>query len=109
MLAALSIAFTQMSEASDVLPVADQQHIADVLEDDAQVMSDAQLQEQLASQPPDVQQEVLRINTDARNLALQIALLVTLAAAGLGIFYALRMLRLPDPDPSSSIEGSAFG
>ena len=109
MLAALSIAFTQKSEASDVLPVADQQHIAEVLEDDAQVMSDAQLQEQLASQPADIQEEILRINSEARNLSLQIALLVTLAAAALGIFYAFRMLRLPDPDPSSSVEGSAFG
>ena len=42
MLAALSIAFTNKAESSSVLPPADKQHIADVLEKDAQVMSDAQ-------------------------------------------------------------------
>ena len=48
MLATLSIAFTSKSEASKVLPAADeQQRVADVLEDDAQVMSDAQLEELL--------------------------------------------------------------
>jgi hypothetical protein len=48
MLATLSIAFTNMAEASNVLPPADQQRVADVLEDDAQVMSDAQLEQLLA-------------------------------------------------------------
>jgi LPXTG-motif cell wall-anchored protein len=101
MLAALSISFTRMSEASSVLPPADKEHVADVLEDDAQVMSDAQLQGLLAGQPRDVQEEILSINTDARNIALQVALLVTLMAALLGVVNALRMMRLPDPDPSA--------
>ena len=70
-----------MAESSSVLPPADQQHVADVLEDDAQVMSDAQLQELLAGQPEEIQDEILSINTDARHLALQVALLVTLLAA----------------------------
>jgi len=39
-------------------------------------MSDAQLQEQIANQPPETQEEILRINDDARPRALQIALLV---------------------------------
>ena len=76
MLATLSISFTNMAESSSVLPPADQQHVADVLEDDAQVMSDAQLQELLAGQPEAIQEEILSINTDARHLALQVALLV---------------------------------
>ena len=37
MLATLSIAFTNMAESSDVLPPADQERVAEVLEDDAQV------------------------------------------------------------------------
>ena len=51
MLATLSIAFTNKAESSSILPPADQQRVAEVLEDDAQVMSDAQLEELLAGQP----------------------------------------------------------
>jgi MFS family permease len=102
MLATLSIAFTDKTESSSVLPPADKQHVADVLEDDAQVMSDAQLKKLLAGQPADVQEEILSINTDARHLALQVALLITLISALIGLFNAFRMMRLPDPAPSTS-------
>jgi hypothetical protein len=108
MLASLSIAFTHMSNASDVLPPADKQQIANVLADDAQVMSDAQLQEQLAGQPEPIQDEVLSINTDARHLSLQVALLVTLLASLVGVANAFRMARLPDPKPSGAAEGMAL-
>src|SRR6185295_1440726 len=54
LLAALSIAFTNKSDASNVLPAAEKEQVAQVLEDDAEVMSDARLEEQLAGQPPDV-------------------------------------------------------
>jgi LPXTG-motif cell wall-anchored protein len=102
MLATLSIAFTNMAESSSVLPPADQQHVADVLEDDAQVMSDAQLEALLAGQPEEIQDEILGINTDARHLALQVALLVALLAAIGGVVNAVRMLRLPDPAPTAA-------
>ena len=75
MLATLSIAFTQMAEDSTVLPPAPQEQVAQALEDDAEVMSNTQLEEQLADQPPEIQDEIIRINTDARPLALQVALL----------------------------------
>jgi Major Facilitator Superfamily len=104
MLATLSIAFTNKAESSDVLPAADKQHVADVLEDDAQVMSDAQLEELLAEQPAEIQDEILSINTDARHLALQVALLLTLLAALIGLFNAFRMMRLPDPAPAGPAE-----
>jgi Na+/melibiose symporter-like transporter len=109
MLATLSISFTHMSESSSVLPPADQQQIADVLEHDAQVMSDAQLQEQIAGETQAVQDEVLRINTDARHVALQVALLFTLVAALGGVGNAFRMRRLQDPAPSSAAEAVALG
>ena len=48
MLAALSLAFTDMTEASDVIPPAQQAADRRVLEDDAEVMSNAQLEELLA-------------------------------------------------------------
>ena len=108
MLAALSLAFTNKAEGSSVLPPADQEHIAEVLEDDAQVMSDAQLQELLAGQPEEIQDEILSINDDARDLALQVALLVTLIAALIGVANSFRMLRLPDPQPSSAAEQAAL-
>jgi len=106
MLATLSIAFTNKAEASKVLPPADQQQVADVLEDDAQVMSNTALDELLADEPEDVQDEIIRINTDARPLALQVALLVPILAALIGLLNSFRMLRLPDPKPSSAAEAS---
>ncbi len=109
MLATLSISFTNMAESSTVLPPADQQRVADVLEDDAQVMSDAQLQELLAGQPAAIQEEILSINTDARHLALQVALLVALLASLVGVVNAFRMMRLPDPTPSAAPEAMVLG
>lgn len=104
MLATLSIAFTQLARDSDVLPAAAQEQVATALEDDAQVMSNSALQEQLADQPPPIQEEIVAINTDARPLALQVALLVPLLAALLGLANSFRMLRRPDPKPSAGAE-----
>jgi hypothetical protein len=108
MLATLSISFTNMAESSTVLPPADQQHVADVLEDDAQVMSDAQLEQLLQGQPEAIQDEILSINTDARHIALQAALLFTLLASVIGVAGAFRMMRLPDPQPSGAAEEMAL-
>ncbi len=108
MLATLSITFTNKAEASSVLPPDDKQRVAEVLEDDAQVMSNAQLVELLAGQPEAVQDEIVRINTDARPLALQVALLVPLLAALAGLANAFRMMRLADVRPSASAEGMAL-
>ncbi len=107
MLSTLSLAFTNKAESSNVLPPAQQQHVADVLEDNAQVMSDAQVEELLADQPQEIQDEILSINTDARHLALQVALLVTLLAALVGVANSFRMMRLPDPEPSHAVEGAS--
>ena len=65
-------------------------------------MSDAQLNELLAEQPEPIQDEIMSINDDARDLALQVALLLTLLAALVGLFNSLRMMRLPDPQQSSA-------
>ena len=93
MLATLSIAFTNLSDDSSVLPAQDKQRVAEVLEDDAEVMSDAQLGELLADEPRDVRAEIISINTDARHRALQIALLVPLLAGLLGLVNSVRMRR----------------
>jgi EmrB/QacA subfamily drug resistance transporter len=109
MLATLSFTFTNMAEASTVLPPADQQRVAQALEEDAEVMSNTQLEQLLVSEPEQIQDEIIRINTDARPLALQVALLIPALAGLVGLFNSFRMMRLPDPTPSSSVEGMAFG
>ena len=92
-----------------MLAPAEQQQVASALEDDAEVMSNTQLEELLVDQPKDVQAEIIRINTDARPIALQVALLIPLLAGLLGLGNSFRMMRLPDPAPSSSLEGTALG
>ena len=105
MLASLSLVFTHMADSSKVLSPAEQQQVAQGLEENAEVMTNTHLAELLAGQPADVQAEILRINTDARPIALQIALLIPLLAALLGLVNGFRMTRLPDPEPSSAAEG----
>jgi hypothetical protein len=108
MLATLSLAFTNMTNASPVIPSTQQQQIAQSLEDDAEIMSQTQLDELLADEPPAVAEAVRTINTDATNLALQVALLVPLIAGLLGLFNSFRMIRLPDVEPQSSVEAAVL-
>ena len=79
------------------------------LEDEAQVMSNTALEERITGQPPEVEAEVLAINEDARNLSLQVALSVPLLAGLAGLVNSFRMMRLPDPAPSSAAELAALG
>jgi hypothetical protein len=109
MLAFLAFSFTNQTEDSAVIPEAQQQQIADTLEDDAEVMSNAQLEPLLADEPEDVQAEVIRINKEARDRSLQVALLVPVLASLLGVLNGFRMRRLPDPTPASSTDGMALG
>jgi EmrB/QacA subfamily drug resistance transporter len=109
MLASLSLIFTQMADDSDVLAPAQKDRVAEVLEDDAQVMSNTGLEELVADQPEDVQDEIVRINTDARPESLQIALLVPLLAAVLGLVNGFRMVRTPEPEPSGAADGLLLG
>ena len=104
LLAAMSILFTNKSDASTVLSSAQQDQVAHVLKHDAQVMSDAQLQEQIADEPPATQEEILRINDEARPQALQIALAVPLVMSLVGFGLSFRMMKLPDPAPSEAAE-----
>jgi MFS family permease len=109
MLASLSFLFTSMAENSEVLPPADQQQVAQVLEDDAEVMSNTQLELLLADEPPAIQAEIIRINTDARPRSLQFALLVPIFAGLIGLINGFRMRRMPELTPKASIEGIALG
>jgi hypothetical protein len=58
--------------------------------------------ERLADEPAEIQDEIIRINTDARPLALQVALLVPILAGLIGLLNGFRMMRRPDPAPSDA-------
>jgi MFS family permease len=109
MLASLSLVFTHMADSSTVLSPAEQQQVADGLEKNAEVMTNAHLEQLLAGQPADVQAEIIHINTKARPIALQIALAVPLLAALLGLINGFRMTRLPDLEPSAAAESLLVG
>lgn len=108
MLATLSFAFTDMAQKSTVLDPAQQERVAQVLEDDAQVLRNTELDRLLIRQTPEVRAEIIRINTDARPRALQVALLIPILAGLLGLLNAFRMVRIPDPVPTGSTEAAAF-
>ena len=72
-------------------------------------MSNTQLAELLVGQPADVQAEIIRINTEARPIALQLALLVPLLAGLVGLGASFGMMRQKDITPTTAIEGMAFG
>jgi hypothetical protein len=80
MLATLAISFTTMAQDSTVLPPADKERVAVALEEDAELMSNTQLTQLLEDEPPQIQEEIIRINSEARPLALQVALLVPIIA-----------------------------
>ncbi|MEU4163878.1 MFS transporter [Actinoplanes sp. NPDC026670] len=102
MLATLAASFTDRAGQSTVLNPAQQQQVAAALEQNAEVMSDEHLTALLAGQPAEVSDEIVRINTEARPIALQAALLLPLLAGLLGLLNGFRMARLPDPAPSGS-------
>ena len=108
MLAALSLTFTNLADASTVLPPAEKQQVAQALEENAELMTNTHLAELLVNQPPEIQDEIIRINTEARPIALQVALLIPLLAGLIGLFNSFRMMRLPDPTPSSA-DGTILG
>lgn len=109
MLATLATTFAANTQASTVLPDDDKQQIAAVLEEDAEVMSNVKLAELLATEPPEIRAEVIRINTESRPVSLQVALAVPVLAGLLGVGIALRMRRLPDPAPAKAPEGTLLG
>ena len=110
MLATLSFAFTDMADDSTVLPAAQQQQVADALEDDAEVMSNTQLDE--AARRPAAGRCRTRssASTPTRGRArCRSRCSSRCSPASLGLLNSFRMMRLPDPAPSRSMEGMAFG
>ena len=109
MLISLAFNFTALTNDSTVLPPDDKEQIATVLDEDAEVMSTTALEAQLAGEPEAIQDEVIRINDEARSRALQVALLVPLLAGLIGLFNSFRMVGLPEVKPKADIEAYSMG
>ncbi|MET0979968.1 MAG: MFS transporter [Candidatus Saccharimonadales bacterium] len=109
MLAALAFSFANLTNQSAIIPSSEKQQIYTTLENDAQVMSNTQLNELIASQPEDIQGEVTSINSEARDRSLQAALLIPIVAGLIGIFNSFRMMKLPDIKPSEAAEAASLG
>jgi MFS family permease len=69
MLATLATTFTSLATSSAVLSPAEQQRVRQALEEDAELVSNTQLLELVADEPPPVRDEIIRINTEARPIA----------------------------------------
>jgi MFS family permease len=109
MLASLSLLFTNQANSSDVLSSRQADQVSKALDKNAEVMTNTHLETLLAGKPPAVKAEILHINTQVRPRALQIALLIPLIAALLGLLNGFRMTRLPDLEPSAAAEGVLGG
>ena len=109
MLASLSWIFTTMAEDSAVLPPDDKETVAEALESDAQIVSNAQL-EAAARRPAGADPGRDHPHQHRRApRALQIALIVPILAALAGFANSFRMMRQPDPVASSAAEGLLLG
>jgi hypothetical protein len=100
MLAALSLSFTSMADDSSVLDASEKDRVAQVLQEDAQVMSTTQLEGLLSEAPEAKADEIVRINDAARDVAVRVAIVVPVLAGVIGFLVSLRMKRLGDPGPS---------
>jgi hypothetical protein len=109
MLGALAVSFTTLADNSAVLTDAQAQQVSTTLNENAEVMSNTHLAELLATEPPEVQAEIIRINTEARPFALQVALLVPLLSGLVGLGVSLGMKRQKDVVPAANLEEFALG
>jgi MFS family permease len=91
MVSVLITAVTSLTQASQVLPPASKDQIAMALQGDISVLSDAQVTAALAGQPPEIVNEVVRINAEARNQALGMSLVVLGVVALLGLAVSLKL------------------
>ena len=108
MLATLSFSFNHEADSSAVLGPAEQERVAMGLEEDAQVMSNTELEKLLVNEPQPIQDEIIRINTTARPLALQVALGIPILAGLIGLVNSFRMVRLPVVPPPAPATGEVI-
>jgi hypothetical protein len=109
MLGTLAFAFDRLAHESTVLTPVQADQVSAALNENAEVMTNTHLEELVVGQTPEVEAEIIRINTEARPIALQVALLVPLTAASLGFLTSFRMVRQPDPVASAAAEAMIGG
>jgi len=97
MISVLITGVTTLTQESQVLPPAAKDQISVALQGDVALLSDAQVQTALVGQPPEVANEVLRINEQARDRALGLAQLVLGLVALAGLVVALMLPKEPRP------------
>jgi hypothetical protein len=98
---------TTLTDESTVLNSEQQAQVKDALKGNVTALSDAQVQSMLEGQPQEVVDEVTRINADARNRALGLALLSVAVIGLIGLGAAL--LLPPDAKPQEESESQATG
>jgi MFS family permease len=82
LISALIVGVASLTEASTVLPPASKEQIGMAMEGDVSTLSDTQVRAALQGQPPAIVDEVVRINAEARDRALGLAL-ASIGLAGL--------------------------
>ena len=85
MVSVLITGVTSLTQASQVLPPAAKDQIAVALQGDVATLSDAQVTAALAGQPPEIVNEVVRINAEARDRAMGMSMVVLGLVALLGL------------------------
>ena len=102
LISALVSGITSLTNESTVLTDPEKSQIDQAMQGDVTTLSDAQVQAMLEGQPQDVVDEVTRINADARDRALGLALLSVALVGLLGLGAAL--LLPPDKKPQAESE-----
>jgi MFS family permease len=109
LISALILGVASLTQASQVLPPAAKEQIAVAMEGDVSTLSETQVRAALQGQPPEVVDEVVRINAEARDRALGLALasigLVGLIGLGASLLLPSRALRaVPDSLSQPSVD-----
>jgi hypothetical protein len=103
LISALTSGITSLTNDSTVLTDPEKTQIYEAMRGDVTTLSDAQVQAMLESQPQAVVDEVTRINAEARDRALGLALL---AVALFGLIGLVAALFLP-PDKETEVESKS--
>jgi hypothetical protein len=107
LISALTSGITSLTSDSTVLNDPAKTEIYEAMQGDVTTLSDAQVQAMLEGQPQDVVDEVTRINADARDRALGLALLAVaiFGLIGLGAALFLPLDQNPQQEPESQAAG----
>jgi MFS family permease len=101
LVSALIAGVTSLTNESQVLSESDKAQVAAALEEEVSAMSDAQVEALLEGQPQQIVDEVTRINAEARDRALGLALI---AVAIVGLIGMLAAFLLPPDSPNRAAE-----